>query len=252
MTVIATLLAGLASSEMTRAQYDRALGAQLQSKAGDQWGYFQAKKLRGAMQQNSLELLTATTDIHPTDNPALEIVPAPATLNVDSKLEAALQAIEKEKPETEIAGLLKSMDDKFLAIALQTAKDNALAFDTALAPANQALDQLEKSLPAGDKAAARDLTAARMRYNAARYDTEARLNQSIANLYELQVRKINISAERHHKRSGKFFFGMLAAQAAVIVSTFAIAAQKRSFLWLLAAVAGLAAVIFAIYVYLRV
>ena len=65
MTVIATLLAGLASSEMTSAQYDRALGAQLQSKAGDQWGYFQAKKLRGAMQQNTLELLTATTDARP-------------------------------------------------------------------------------------------------------------------------------------------------------------------------------------------
>ena len=65
MTVIATLLAGLASSEMTRAQYDRAFGAQLQSKAGDQWGYFQAKKLRGAMQRNSLELLQATTDVHP-------------------------------------------------------------------------------------------------------------------------------------------------------------------------------------------
>ena len=252
MTVIATLLAGLASSEMTRAQYDRAFGAQLQSKAGDQWGYFQAKKLRGAMQRNSFELLTATTDIRPIENPALEKVPAPTVLNVDSKVEAALQAIEKEKPETEIAGLLKSVDDQSLAAAMQTAKDNALTFDAALAPANQALDQLEKSLPAGDKAAARDLTAARMRYNAARYDTEARLNQSIANLYELQVRKINVSAERHHKRSGKFFFGMLAAQAAVIVSTFAIAAQKRSFLWTLAAVAGLAAVIFAIYVYLRV
>ncbi len=252
MTVIATLLAGLASSEMTRAQYDRALGAQLQSKAGDQWAYFQAKKLRGAMQRNSLELLTATTDIHPIDNPVLEKVPAPAALSVDSKVEAALQAIEKERPETGIADLLKSVDDISLAAALQTAKDNALAFDTALAPANQVLDQLGKSLPTGDKAAARDLTAARMRYNAERYDTEARLNQSIANLYELQVRKINVSAERHHKRSGKFFFGMLAAQAAVIVSTFAIAAQKRSFLWILAAVAGLAAVIFAIYVYLRV
>jgi len=252
MTVIATLLAGLASSEMTRAQYDRALGAQLQSKAGDQWGYFQAKKLRGAMQQNSLELLTATTDIRPIENPALEKVPTPADLSLDSKVEAALQAIEKEKPETEIASLLKSVDDQSLAAALQAAKNNALAFDAALAPANQALDQLEKSLPAGDKAAARDLTAARMRFNAARYDTEARVNQSIANLYELQVRKANISAERHHKRSGRFFFGMLAAQAAVIVSTFAIAAQKRSFLWTLAAVAGLAAVIFAIYVYLRV
>ena len=252
MTVIATLLAGLASSEMTRAQYDRALGAQLQSKAGDQWGYFQAKKLRGAIQRNSFELLTATTDIRPIDNPALEKVPTPAALSLDAKVEAALQAIEKEKPETEIGGLLKSVDDKSLAAALQAAKDNALAFDGALAPANQALDQLEKSLPPGDKAAARDLTAAKMRYNAARYDTEARLNQSIANLYELQVRKINVSAERHHKRSGKFFFGMLAAQAAVIVSTFAIAAQKRSFLWTLAAVAGLAAIIFAIYVYLRV
>ncbi len=252
MTVLATLLAGLASSEMTTAQYDRALGAQLQSKAGDQWGYFQAKKLRGAMQRNSFELLTATADIRPIENPALDKVPTPAALTLDAKVEAALQAIDKQEPETEIAGLLKSVDDKSLAAALQTAKDNALAFDTATAPANQALDQLEKSLPAGDKAAARDLTAAKMRYNAARYDVEARLNQSIANLYELQVRKANISAERHHRRSGKFFFGMLAAQAAVIVSTFAIAAQKRSFLWSLAAVAGLAAVIFAIYVYLRV
>ncbi len=252
MTVIATLLAGLASSEMTRAQYDRALGAQLQSKAGDQWSYFQAKKLRGAIQQNSYELLTAAADIHPIDNPALEKIPAPAALSLDSKVEAALQAIDQQKPEIEIAGLLKSVDDQSLAAALQTAKDRALAFDAALAPANQALDQLKKSLPAGDKAAARDLIAARMHYNAARYDVEASLNQSIANLYELQVRKANVSAERHHKRSGKFFFGMLAAQAAVIVSTFAIAAQKRSFLWMLAAAAGLAAVIFAIYVYLRV
>ena len=32
-----TLLAGLASSEMTRAQYDRSFAAELQSKAGDQW-----------------------------------------------------------------------------------------------------------------------------------------------------------------------------------------------------------------------
>ena len=141
MTVVATLLAGLASSEMTTAQYDRALGAQLQSKAGDQWGYFQAKKLRGAMLKNSLEV---------------------------------------------------------------------------------------------------------------RYDVEAKLNQAIANMYELQVRKANISAERHHKRSGQFFFGMLAAQAAVIIATLAMAAQRRSLLWSVAAAAGLAAILFAVYVYLRV
>jgi len=252
MTIVATLLAGLASSEMTTAQYDRALGAQLQSKAGDQWSYFQAKKLRGAMQRNSLELLQATADIHPIANPALEKLPAPVALTVDAKIEAALQAVERQAPEGELTQLLKSVDDPALAAALQAAKDHALAFEAASAPANQVMDQLEKSLPAGDKAAARDFTAARMRYNGARYDAEARLNQSIANLYELQVRKANISAERHHKRSGKFFFGMLAAQAAVIIATFAMAARKRSFLWSIAAVAGLSAIVFAIYVYLRV
>ena len=36
MTVVATMLAGLASSEMTRAQYSRSLAAQQQSKAGSQ------------------------------------------------------------------------------------------------------------------------------------------------------------------------------------------------------------------------
>jgi hypothetical protein len=101
MTVVATLLAGLASSEMTTAQYDRALGAQLQSKAGDQWSYFQAKKLRGAMQKNSLELLEATTDVHPLGNPALEKAPAPPALKVDANVEAAMLAIEKQKPEAD-------------------------------------------------------------------------------------------------------------------------------------------------------
>ena len=76
MTVIATMLAGLASSEMTKAQYDRALAAQLQSKAGDQWGYFQAKKLRSALAHNSLDLLEATSDARPLDAAALPDVDA--------------------------------------------------------------------------------------------------------------------------------------------------------------------------------
>ena len=71
MTVIATMLAGLASSEMTKAQYDRASAAQLQSKAGDQWGYYQAKKLRSAVARNSLDLLAATSDVSPLTADAL-------------------------------------------------------------------------------------------------------------------------------------------------------------------------------------
>ena len=252
MAVVATLLAGLASNEMTSAQYDRALGAQLQSKAGDQWSYFQAKKLRGAIQRTSLELLQAIAEVHPVGNPLLERIPSVAAPALDANLKAALDAVEKQTHETEIGVTLKPVADKALAAALQAARDQARDFDAALAPANQALERLDKPLPGRDKAAARDLTAARMRFSAMRYDAEAKLNQNIANLLELQVRKANISAERHHKRSGKFFFGMLAAQAAVIVSTLAMAARQRNLLWTLAAVAGIAAIVFAIYVYLRV
>ena len=67
MAVVATMLAGLASSEMTRAQYDRSLGAQLQSKAGDQWSFFQAKRLRGAFQRNTAELLQAVSEVKPLE-----------------------------------------------------------------------------------------------------------------------------------------------------------------------------------------
>ena len=267
MTVVATALAGLASSEMTRAQYDRALAAQQQSKAGDQWGYFQAKKMRSALQRNTLDLLQATADVQPLDAAKL-----PATLSsetlvamqkgdlpkfaaapiADVNVKAALDAIASSKPETEIASRLKPVTAQALAEALTTAKEQVDALDATLKPVNQAVDQLDKSLTGADRALRRDFTAAKLRYTSARYDTEARLNQTIANVLELQVRQNNLTAERHHQRSGKFFYGMLASQAAVIISTFAMAARKRNLLWTIAAAAGLAAIAFAVYVYLRV
>ena len=98
----------------------------------------------------------------------------------------------------------------------------------------------------------RDFVAARLEYNARRYDAEARLNQVVANLYELQVRKANLSAARHHRRSQRFFYGMLAAQTGVIISTLAIAARQRNLLWTIAAIAGVTAIAFAAYVYVFV
>lgn len=267
MTVIATMLAGLASSEMTKAQYDRSLAAQLQSKSGDQWSYYQAKKLRSAVARNSLDLLLATTEVDSSGVVAIQKNADAATLAalVETKLPAvppvafaaevqtALTAVENSRPENEIAAALAKVKAKTLADALLAAQNAALAFDNATKPINQAVDKLEETLMNGaDKTAARYFAAARLRYTAARYDAEARLNQTIGGLYELQVRQGNLSAEEHHRRSGKFFFGMLAAQMAVIISTFAIAARKKNLLWSLAAAAGAAAVSFSIYVYLRV
>jgi len=265
MTVIATMLAGLASSEMTKAQYDRSLAAQLQSKAGDQWSYFQAKKLRSAVARNNLDLLAATADIQPLDAAVLEgadattvaaltkgEIPAATPAKFDADVQAALDIVESSKPESDVTAALVKVKDATLAESLMAAKDAATAFDNATKGINKASDKFDEKLMTGDKATFRSFSAARLRYTAARYDSEARLNQSVASIYELQVRKGNISAEHHHRRSGKFFMGMLAAQMAVIIATFSIAARQKNFLWSLAATAGAAAVSFSVYVYLYV
>jgi hypothetical protein len=262
MTVIATMLAGLASSEMTKAQYDRSLAAQLQSKAGDQWSYYQAKKLRGAGARNTLDQLAATAEISPLDPPVLgkadaatvaaftkNELPAAPPAKLDDAVKVALDAVATSRPEPEITALLVKIKPATLATALTDAQDAAQAFDHATKSINKTSDQLDETLMTGDKTLFRNFAAARLRYTAARYDTEARLNQAIAGVYELQVRQNNFTAERHHRRSQKFFYGMLAAQMAVIISTFSIAARKKSFLWSLAAAAGMAAVSFAAYVY---
>lgn len=283
MTVIATMLAGLASSEMTRAQYDRALGAQRQSKAGDQWSFFQAKKLRSAVQRNALDLLQSTADLRTLEEDkfkgllqstprAVELLASPVgqqtfdllrkgelpplkgPAELDPGVKAAMDAIEALKPDAEVAQLLGSVTEKVLDDAVHAAKERADAFDSATARINKTIDQFDSAVqsPGVPLDGRRDFTAARLRYAAARYEAEARLNQVIAGIFELQVRKSNISAEHHHARSQRFFFGMLAAQLAVIVSTFAIAARQRNVLWSLAAAAGIIAIAVAIYVYIFV
>jgi len=72
LTVLGTLLAGVSSSEMTLAQYYRSLASQNQSKAGDQWGFFQAKRIRGQGMETALDLLPATGRFAVIDPPALQ------------------------------------------------------------------------------------------------------------------------------------------------------------------------------------
>jgi len=62
MTVIATLFAGMSASEMTWAQYHRATAAQNQSKVGDQYNYFQAKRIRGTSMDMTSTLLRALAE----------------------------------------------------------------------------------------------------------------------------------------------------------------------------------------------
>jgi hypothetical protein len=265
MAVIATMLAGLASSEMTRAQYDRSSAAQLQSKAGDQWGFAAAKKTRGALAHNSLDLLAASVPIRPLTADALpgadtatvtaftkNQLPAVASPKYDDGVKTALNALAEGRPESEISADLAHVSENDVAKALADATDAANGFDAATKSINTASDKFDTQLMRGAPEGFRDFSAARLTYTAARLDTEAKLNQAVASLYELQVRQRNMTAEKHHARSAKFFYGMLAAQAGVIIATFALAARQRNFLWSIAAAAGALAVAFSVYVYLYV
>lgn len=280
MAVVATMLAGLSSSEMTRAQYLRSLAAQQQSKAGDQWNFFQGKKLRGVVQRSTVDTITGTSEVGGFDEArlrqalganagVLDSAEGRATIEVlregemprvpigyvpPVEIAAVLKAVEHASPDSEIQALLVAVDDGMLAQAVKEAQGEAMALDELTTPIGRTIDAVERELVrvAAPATARRDFAVARLSFHARRYDAEAKLNQRVAELYELQVRKSNIAAERHHIRSQRFFYGMLAAQTAVIVATLAMAARKRSLLWSIAAVAGVIAVGFAVYVYLYV
>jgi hypothetical protein len=67
LTVMATILAGLSSSEMTQSMYFRSLAAQNQAKAGSQWAFFQAKRIRGTTMETGGDLIRAVADPPPLE-----------------------------------------------------------------------------------------------------------------------------------------------------------------------------------------
>lgn len=389
LTVLATLLAGLSSSEMTKAQYHRALAAQHQSKAGDQWGFFQAKRIRGTSLESNVRLLRAMYDLGPITPDTLTAAAARVTEELgrlekdadallqaldaaraklgsggegvdagavsalrsaaerlrdaahrqlgeaqavqkrladalarppmqdalgylDGKrlpkaqraevgtpaIDAVAQAILARKTEDQTADLVKNVSPESVHQAIADAQANANAFDQQTGPVGDALDELGKLvrdeaalvqavhraareaeralsfLPrpgpsalggvftAADQVARadarlidvseqlqRDLTAAVDDYNARRYRQEAKDNEAIAHMYEVQVHRSSWESERHRTRSAHFFYAMLAAQAGVTIATLALAIRRRSVLWAIASLAGVGAVLFSAYVF---
>jgi hypothetical protein len=147
------------------------------------------------------------------------------------------------------------------ARALYRAAQDASAAAAALPSGDAKAEEVRRAAAAlgrtadGLRAAAdevgNDFKAAQLGFDARRYDREARYNQAVAGLYELNVRKASLESDRHLKASRNFFYAMLAAQAGVTIATFALAVRFRSALWALATIAGLAALGIGAYVYLK-
>jgi hypothetical protein len=328
MTVLATILAGLSSSEMSQSQYHMARSAKEQSKAGDQWAFFQSKKARGAAHLASLEVLRNTGEVAPLtaeslrgaamqaqmrqgsagaasaastkpmdvaaalDDPEVrealvclagELPPLPELKIADSGVRRAVEAVRKAPDEE--SDVYGAVHEAALRDAVHAASQNAIAADEAMKPAMAGVAKLQAMLdamagaarapatarssasaPSGATPKARsasdrgsppelrllasDFAAARLRFEAARQEREARVNQQTAYLYEVGVRKTAWESERHRARSRSFFFGMLGAQAAVTIASLALAVRERSWLWTTAATIGVLALLSAGYVYL--
>jgi hypothetical protein len=351
LTVVATILAGLSSSELNLAQYSRSLAAQMQSKASDQWNYFQAKKLRAEQCRETMMILQSIGQSPRLDATAMRrqanelaedmenisVADATANASVDNRGEIAIlrryvletkqivgqlnqsttqpdgsvstdrsaaaefprandepigdqaildlmAAIGSSESDTQTEQEAGRIDQASLDRAIAAANKNSIAFSDAIRLASDTMDEYAKSAvrisanvagfnEAAAKLAGPDapdahkplddlresasrlggaLAVASQEFDGVRYDHEAKYCQTLAQLYEIQVRKDGFTSERHRVRSRQFFYGMLAAQAGVTIATFALAVRRRSVLWGLAASAGLAAITFAAYVYVFV
>jgi hypothetical protein len=378
-TVIATALAGQSMHEMTNAQYHRSVAGQNQSKVGDQWAYFQAKKIRATememttdripvsfkpakldpyhlevcgerlqaalveahnrarklveankdqdprlqeamtrllglveakdktpedVQQQLIAILKKEEsklqkkdgtgeqsvfvflDFNPKHMPQAESVAAKSQEMQeavdDPDIKKVAEAIARRDPEHEIATLGKHIKVSRLKMAIDAAEAQAQAFSdncksyskvldgvnglisrqvqiaaechlAALVAAASKPQQTEAKEAASQfveadatvQVAAQQLNdlfkSAYHDFNQRRYSLEAANNQKTAELYEVQVHHSSMLSDDHLERSKMFSWAMMAMQAGVAVASLALAAQRKSMLWLLAAILGFSA-----------
>ncbi|HEX3314195.1 MAG TPA: DUF4337 family protein [Gemmataceae bacterium] len=193
------------------------------------------------------------------------------TIAEREKLEEIIREIEARKSEKELAPLMLGVQEETLAKAVETAEKNQDGFDKVGGAAGKAFrnyaDALDEMLAAirsvgkkgkEERAVADTLVAsfkiATLDYDARRYRQEAKLNQAVAQLYEVAVRHLGAQAERHRGRSFKFFLAMLISQMGAVVAAMALARIGNSGIWAVAAfsalIAGMMALSFGAYVYL--
>ena len=263
LTALATILAGLSTGELSLAMYWRSAAAQDQAKANDQWSLAAHKRDRALMCETTADILRTKVDTDPFNSRAIIITPPPTrTPEVvervgawlggkgeppvdDEQVRAVLQAVREHRPEQDVLQLARRVK----GVSLEVEITYALAQVTGVEQQYEAELRAAKSM---DWVALKQWQQAAVRYDvdSRRYKAEATANQWVGFLYEVRVKTSTAESERFRQRSENFFFAMLAAQVGGVGSSLALARKRRSALWLVAGIAGLAAVGFGAFVYL--
>jgi hypothetical protein len=132
LTVLATAFAGLSSSEMTQSMYFRSLAAQHQSKAGDQWGFFQAKKIRGTSLEATLPLQgrAQPDDFDPS---GLDAACAKIVTALEKAAEDDKEAEVRRHDAVQAAAKVKAVRAKFAALLAEPTRSDSLPYLTGAA-----------------------------------------------------------------------------------------------------------------------
>jgi hypothetical protein len=117
LTVVATFMVGRSAAEMTQAQYHRTVAGQNQSKVGDQWAFFQAKRIRGTTYEVSADVfLAAREPVWLSKQSLLEAVNQLAS-EAEAAVKTGNSATDKtgagriEKDARELAGAARDLKD---------------------------------------------------------------------------------------------------------------------------------------------
>jgi hypothetical protein len=276
LTALATVFAGMSTSELQRAMFWRTAASQDQAKATNQWTFAGLKRNRSLIMEGNAVQLRASSgkrgDAFAGHGKHVDVAagataeekaaaewlggkgpPRVALPKVeDEDIQAVLEAIRRREPEEDILKKAAKIKPKAINQAIDDAEKANEVIDTDWGRVLDAVSALVAERAKADPEAANSLQAARFALEQRRYRAESRLTLGIGSLYEARVQVVTAVSDRHRRRSENFFYAMLVAQVGAVISTLSLARQQKSALLFLAALVGAVAVAFGAIVYLLI
>jgi hypothetical protein len=259
LTALATAFAGMSTSELQRAMFWRSYAAQDQAKATSQWTLAGFKRDRSLICQSTAAQLRATAGNPANPFAAATDSQAAKWLAGQGPPAASLPEVSDERLRKLVADIQARVPE--VELIVESGKIPPSVINAAIDEAEKAIEQLDREWDPTLKEASR-LTNARDKDTAAaaqaagfeleqrRYRVEANLNQGLSFLYEARVKVSSAESEKHQRKSERFFYAMLAAQAGATIAALAMARRKKSLLWAVAGLTGVVALAIGGYVYL--
>jgi hypothetical protein len=276
LTALATIFASMSNGALQEAMYWKSQAAQDQAKVTNQWTLAGFKRDRALTMQVAAAQLAATTGFvvpnfdkpipPPTDakedslrkhaeDQKLALAwltdranPPPVKLpEVDDEVKSLREAIKNREPEQEVLKKAARLDIGKISRAIDGAEQAAEQSDQEWDPVLKAaagLIRAQAGAPGDAKAAANVAAAQAAGFDLEerRYRAESRANQEIGYLYEIRTKVSTATSDKHRKKSDYLSYAMFVAQVGAVASSLALARKRKSFLWLLASLVGIAAI----------